>query len=154
VQGVASMKSCLIKQVPLQRSKNQIYFMFLLAEAFDLMTAGDWMGAQALIALGLVAGEQAAMDHWSWHTAWLLTFLPDPPFHLLQDSLGPHLTRPHAKLADHSWINAAAAYTKDMAILAEARKGRGQVRDSREEVEKPKGQKKGGGRGAGAEELA
>ncbi len=120
--GHQSMKGYLVKQVPFHNTKQSIYFMFLLAEIFDLLQEGMWERARALVAMSLVAGEQAALDQWSWSTAWLLTGLPDPPFHLLQHSLGASLTRPAAKLADHGWIAAAAAYIKEMSILQETRK--------------------------------
>lgn len=71
--GCVSMKGHLIKQVPLQWSKVHTYFMFALAETFDLMHAGEWPAAQALTALSLVAEEQAALDHWSWGMDWLRT---------------------------------------------------------------------------------
>ena len=40
--GCSNMKSYIIKQVPFQRSRMGIYFMFALAEIFDLMQAGEW----------------------------------------------------------------------------------------------------------------
>ncbi len=120
--GASSVKGYLVKQVPFHRAKVGTYFMFLLGEIFDLLQGGKWAEARALVSMGLVAGEQAALDQWNWGTAWLLTGLPDPPFHLLQESLGPNVTRPHARLADHSWIAAAASYLKEMAILQESRK--------------------------------
>jgi len=120
--GQTSMKGFLVKQVAFHRNRGCTYFFFMMAEIFELLLAGQWEKGRGLLAMCLVAAEQAALDQWNWGTAWLLTGLPDPPFHLIQESLGAHLTRPGARLADHTWINAAANYLKDMAVLHETRR--------------------------------
>ncbi len=124
-----------IKQVPFARAKTAAYLLFGMCEVFDLMENGRWEEAEAQLALLLVAGEQAAMEDWRWPTAWLLTHLPEPPHHLLIESPGSAMARPISKLADPSWIAAAIAYTKDMAVIQEASRRRA----SDDQDKKPKG---------------
>ncbi len=108
----------------------------------------QWELAEAQTALLLVSADQAAHDDWKWQSAWLLSLLPDPPFHLLVDTLGGSLSRPTSKLADPSWVGAAVAFSKDMATLQEAKKAKGGISGGDRQSKNPKG----GGQGAAAKD--
>ena len=86
------------------------------------MQAGMWIEADMTCGLLLCAVEQAAREKWHWQTAWLLTHLPEPPFHLVQRDPDPSTVRPFSKLADPSWTVAAMQMSTDAAKLSEAQK--------------------------------
>ncbi len=102
-----------------ERTKTAAYLGLGLAEVFDLMEAGQWQHAEALTALLLVALEQAAHDEWRWSPAWLLTFLPEPPWQDIGRAPPRDSVRPLARLADQSWTAASIAYLRDVAVLTE-----------------------------------
>ena len=53
--------------------------------------------------------------------AWLLTHLPELPWHVLQQGMQPDSLRPFGRLADRGWTAAAMAYVRDAAGLTELR---------------------------------
>jgi len=53
--------------------------MWLLCQIGDAMVAQDHKGAQELLAVTLVAVEQASMDGGKWDLAYLLSLQQDPP---------------------------------------------------------------------------
>ena len=95
---------------------------FLIGHALDSMQRGDWMKAEAQLCMGLVALEQSLHDSGRWGLAWLMTHLPEPPWHLLQQGMGPDALRPFGRLADPSWAAAAMCYVKDAAAMSELRR--------------------------------
>ncbi len=102
-----------------ERTKTAAYLGFGLAEVFDLMEAGQWQHAEAWTALLLVALEQAAHDEWRWPPAWLLTFLPEPPWQDIGRAPSRDAIRPLARLADQSWTAASIACLQDVTVLTE-----------------------------------
>ena len=115
-------RNYLTKEVPFGAAKTAAYFMYGIAEAFDLLEAGKWEAAEAQLALLLVAGEHAAVRDWRWSHAWLLTHLPEPPWTNIARPPPRDSVRPFARLAAPSWIAAVVAYAKDVSTLAEAEK--------------------------------
>ena len=128
-------------EVPFDKAKTAAYLTFGMCEVFDLMEAGQWYQAEAQLALLLASAEQAALREWRWTTAWLLTHLPEPPWHSISHPVNRQSVRPLGRLASQGWIAATIAYTKDVSIIDEAEKRLG-----------PPGRKKGdGGKGGGAD---
>ena len=134
-QAGAGTKAYLASEVAFGDSKGLAYLAFGMAEVFDLMEAGRWHAAEAQLALLLVAVEQAANQKWRWSLAWLMTHLPEPPWHAIARHPRPDAIRPLAKLAEPSWVAAAIAYLKDVQVVSEAAA--------------PKRESAGGGGGAG-----
>ena len=110
-------KTYLVQEVPFNRAKTATYAAFGFAEIFDLMEAGHWHAAEAQTGLMLVAFEQAAMDDWKWHHAARLSLLADPPFHHLLEVQGSTLNESVSHLAEAEWVQAAMAYSKDLALF-------------------------------------
>ena len=133
-----STRDFLIKEVPMGHNKTGAYLSFGLAEVFDLMEAGEWEAAEMTVGLLLCGIEQAAREQWRWNTGWLLTHLPEPPFHLVQRDADLSAVRPFAKLAEPAWTVSAMQLVTDAAKLKEAQKatppakwGSQPLRDSR-----------------------
>lgn len=151
--GRLATRDYLIREVPFGGAKTAAYAAFGLASIFDAMEQHEWHRAEAETALLLCAFEQAALEEWRWHTAWLLTHLPEPPFHLISHRVPADSIRPLAGLADPSWTAAAVAYLKDVAILQESRKRLGDRTNNQDPKLKTKGgpptktKSKGGGKG-------
>jgi hypothetical protein len=115
-----STRAYLVQEVPFHGAKTGAHFMFALGEIFDLMARDMWREAEAHVALVLAAGEQAAMDNWSWHNAARLILQPAPPFHALINVPGSSMAESLSHLADPGWLGAAMSYAKDLAVFKEA----------------------------------
>ena len=115
-----STRAYLVQEVPFNGAVTASHFMFGLGEIFDNMERGNWHQAEALVAMLLVSGEQAAMNNWKWHHAAKLTMVPDPPFHSLISVPGTSLSEPVSHLADPAWMATAMAYAKELAIFKES----------------------------------
>ena len=97
--GEASMVDFLTKFMPFGKAgKGMTYVAYLMAHAADQMLRGDWYRAEATILLGLTSFEQALHDNQRWSMAWLLTHLPEPPFHVLQGGVPLDSRRPFGRL--------------------------------------------------------
>ena len=72
--------------------------------------------------MGRVAAEQSFLENGRWSTAWLLTFLPEPPWGKVGYQPSRDAVRPIAKLAKPVWVAAALQYTTDAARMVETRK--------------------------------
>ena len=118
-------------------NKTGTYLAFGLADVFDLLEAGAVDQAEMTVGLLLCAIEQAALESWHWQTGWLLTHLPEPPFHAVNQQPETGTVRPFSKLAEHAWVAPALQMAKDAATIQEARRpapkrkgsGRGQEAD-------------------------
>ena len=107
-------------EAPFGQARTAAYLVFGLAEVADLLEAGAWEAGQALLLLLLASAEQAALQEWQWGAAWLLTFLPEPPWQRIRYAPPRDSLRPLGRLADPSHVAAALAYLKDLAVLSEA----------------------------------
>ena len=52
----------------------------------------------------------------------MMTFMPDPPFHLMARQPASNPLRPFGRLTHPVWASAVTAYVKDTASLAELRR--------------------------------
>lgn len=112
----------LTKEVALGHNKTGTYLAFGLADVFDLLEAGQTEQAEMTVGLLLCAVEQSALESWHWQTGWLLTHLPEPPFHAVNRQPEPAAVRPFSKLAESSWVASALQMAKDAATIQEARR--------------------------------
>ena len=118
----SSMYSFFANHVPMGGAKTAAYMAFGMAAVSDLMNVQDFVHAEALLNLVLVATESAALRNWRWEAAWTLTHQPPPPWQ--------HISRapPHSalecvpKLADPIWIAASIAKVQDLIAMDEAHK--------------------------------
>ena len=118
-----TMHEFMLKYMPWGKAGRRVtYLGFLIATALDCMQRGEWLRGEAILYLGLVALEQSLHDSGRWGMAWLMTHLPEPPWHILQQGMTPDSIRPFGRLADPGWTAAAMAYVRDAASLAELRK--------------------------------
>ena len=79
----ATMVAYLTRWMPMGRaSRPTTLLAFGVAHALDDMAAGNWMMAEAHLHLLLTALEVSQYDGSRWTLAWLLTFLPEPPWHM------------------------------------------------------------------------
>ena len=138
-----TMHEFMLKYMPWGKAGRGItYLGFLIATSLDCMHRGEWLRGEALLHLGLVALEQSLHDSGRWGMAWLMTFLPEPPWHVLQQGMMVDSIRPFGRLADPGWTAAAMAYVRDAASLAELRKkgpGGGGGQDNGKKPWVPKG---------------
>ena len=117
------MVDFLTKFMPFGKAgKGMTYVAYLMAHAADQMQRGDWYRAEATILLGLTSFEQALHDNQRWSMVWLLTHLPEPPFHVLQGGVPLDSLRPFGRLSDPAWTSAVMAYVKDASALSELRR--------------------------------
>ena len=94
--------------------------MFALADVLDLLEAGRAREAEALGAMALTAGEQSALQGWTWNVAWTMSFVPEPPWQRIRMAPTPEHARVGARLADPGLVTAAVARYQQMTALAEA----------------------------------
>jgi hypothetical protein len=120
-EGAApSTKNYLVKECPFGTAKSCAYFVFGLAEVFDLMEAGKWHAAEAQVALLLCAGEHAALREWKWTHAWLLTHLPEPQWDVIGRRPQRDSVRPLSKLSAPEWSTAIISYSNDVKGMLDA----------------------------------
>ena len=117
-----TMRSYLSSEVPFGNAKTAAYLMFGLADIVDQMEAGQWRLAEAHAHLLLAAGEQAALQSWSWPLAWLMTQLPEPAWARIRHQPLPDTARPLSRLADQSLMTAVVAYYRDVNTVMEAQR--------------------------------
>ena len=103
-------------------SKATVHLAYGMGHCLDQMAAGRWSHAEATLATLLAGLEQSLLDEGRWTVGWLLTHLPDPPWHLLSTSPATAQGRPFGRLAPPSWTAAASAYVRDAAALEELRR--------------------------------
>ena len=117
-----SAREFFAEEVDMGNMRTLAFLTFGVATAFDQMQAGEWVEAEDTLARLLVGSEQCSLDDSKWQLAWLLTHLPDPPWHRIAGRKHREQTKPFAKLSDPAWVAAAIAYTKDVAALQELHK--------------------------------
>ena len=149
-----SMMEFMIRSGALSKNNRTTgYLGFGIARAVDQIALGRWEAAEATLLSLLVAIEQSSRDQGRWQLAWLLTHLPEPPWHQMVQHAGGEQLRPFGHLADPSWTAAAMAFTKDAVALAEVRKKFGEdkrpLTGSGGSEDAPVPKRQGGGRGGG-----
>ena len=100
-----------------QRSLGIVFW--LLANIADTMLSGDHVGAEELLALSLIAVEQAAQDNGSWDIGYLLSLQEDPPHQLFQhrpQSQNPRL-RAFGRLTPQPWATTTLSYIREIDVI-------------------------------------
>ena len=115
------------------------YLGYGIATALDQIRAHQPESAEATLCVLMVAIEQSALDQSRWQLAWLLTHLPEPPWHQMAHGPQGGGMRPFGRLADPACTGAAMAFVKDASAVEEVRKrfdgkgaGKGQRQDKDE----------------------
>ena len=106
-------------------AKGTIFLSFGLAHACDRCPLGEWEHAEALLHLLLCCVEQSLYDEGMWSLAWLVTHLPEPPWHMMHMQAPSDGIWPYGRLTPPEWVAASMQFITDAAKLAEVRK-RGQ----------------------------
>ena len=163
-------RNYLANEVPFGNARTGAYLMFALADVLDLLEAGRPREAEALGAMALTAGEQSALQGWTWNVAWTMAFVPEPPWQRIRMAPTPEHARVGARLADPGLVTAAVTRFQQMTALAEAQRKAGglqtqppptrqpgategseQVSGGSGDGQRRRGRKgRGGGRGTGA----
>ena len=142
------MAEYLAKFMPVGNAPRGVQYLgYGIAVALDSAGRGEWERCEALLAMMMVALEQA-LHEGRWDLAWLITFMPDPPFHLMAKHPGSSELRPFGRLTHPVWSAAMTAYAKDAASLHELRRkftGKNNAGDAKGDQKGGKG----GGRGGG-----
>lgn len=105
-----------------QGGKDKVYLTYGICHALDLMHLGQWELAEGFLHLLVASVEAVCWDRGRWQMAWLLTFLPEPPWSQMASSPPWDALRPFGVLAPVSMTTAATHYLKDVAALGELRK--------------------------------
>ena len=126
VPGAApTYRNYLANEVPFGNARTGAYLMFALADVLDLLEAGRAREAEALGAMALTAGEQSALQGWTWNVAWTMAFVPEPPWQRIRMAPTPEHARVGARLADPGLVTAAVTRFQQMTALAEAQRKAG-----------------------------
>ena len=102
-------------------SKGQVFLAFGIAHVVDQLALGNWESGEATLHLLLCALEQSVYDQGRWTMAWLVTMLPEPPWHMLQGARPSEHIWPYGRLSPHEWIAASMQFVREAAQLAEVR---------------------------------
>ena len=93
---------------------------WILGHAIDAASAEDFRMTKELIALLMVAVEQAVVDRGDWTLAYMLTLMEEPPIQVFQDrtaSIAQH-ARPFGPLVPPPWTAVCLSYLKDLEVLS------------------------------------
>jgi len=93
---------------------------WVLGHAIDAAAAGDFCHTKEVLALLMVAVEQATIDRGDWSLAYMLTLMEEPPNQMFQDRSAAmlHHTRPFGPLVPPQWTAVCLSYLKDLEVLA------------------------------------
>jgi hypothetical protein len=114
--GGPSMRTFFSRETAFGQYKTLAYLGWVLATAFDWMMAGDAYKdkVKCLLGLACAAVDQVCIDGGSWHLAWHLLCLPEPPWAYISRSYPAGGHPPFTKLADPKWTAAILGYLKDV----------------------------------------
>ena len=102
--------------------RSVIHLGFGMAYALDQMSVGETAGAEAMLASLLAALELSCLDSGRWEMPWLITHLPDVPWHLLSVTPTPTGVRPYGRLAPVQLSVVAMQMVKEAASFEELRR--------------------------------
>ena len=93
---------------------------WVLGHAVDSAAQGDFRRTKEIIALLLVALEQAVTDKGDWSLAFMLTLLEEPPIQVFQERATNlvHLSRPFGPLVPPQWTAVCLSHLKDLEVLS------------------------------------
>ena len=115
---------------------------WLVATAFDAADRRNWPLVEGLLAMLLMAIDQANLDGGKWALAYSLTLQPEPPWAALSTPLPANVDQEFSVLIDPTLLTAAIGRLRDMSTLNEVRKkvtgkGKGKDKDKDNPEEKP-----------------
>ena len=93
---------------------------WILGHAIDAAASGNVKHTKEILALLMVAVEQAVVDRGDWGLAYMLTLMEEPPLQMFQDrtfTLAQH-SKPFSPLVPPAWTAVCLAYLKDLEVLA------------------------------------
>eukprot|EP00435_Cladocopium_sp_Y103_P039410 s1015_g10.t1 len=93
---------------------------WILGHALDAAASGNMRRTKEVLALMMVAVEQAVVDRGDWSLAYMLTLLEEPPNQMFQDRAINlvHHSKPFGPLVPPQWTAVCLAYLKDLEVLA------------------------------------
>jgi len=103
------------------RAQREMWLVaWVLGHAVDSAAQGDFLRTKEIIALLLVAVEQAVTDKGDWSLAFMLTLLEEPPIQVFQERATNlvHLSRPFGPLVPPQWTAVCLSYLKDLEVLS------------------------------------
>eukprot|EP00435_Cladocopium_sp_Y103_P009652 s39_g2.t1 len=93
---------------------------WVLGHAIDSAASGNFKHTKEILALLLVAVEQAVVDRGDWTLAYMLTLMEEPPLQVFQDrtlSVAQH-AKPFGPLVPPQWTAVCLSYLKDLEVLS------------------------------------
>ena len=116
----------LTRYMPWGRAPRSVIYMgFGIAHALDQLSSGHGEMAEGTLCSLMAALELAVLDNGRWDMPWMMTHLPDPPWHLLSTSPARDVTRPYGRLAPVQLSVTALQCVKEMATFDELRRKHG-----------------------------
>ena len=93
---------------------------WILGHGLDSAAAGNMRRTREILALMMVAVEQAVVDRGDWSLAYMLTLLEEPPNQLYQDRAVnlTHSSKPFGPLVPPQWTAVCLSYLKDLEVLS------------------------------------
>ena len=121
-----SFLTFLTRYMPWGRAPRSVIYMgFGIAHALDQLSSGHGEMAEGTLCSLMAALELAVLDNGRWDMPWMMTHLPDPPWHLLSTSPARDVTRPYGRLAPVQLSVTALQCVKEMATFDELRRKHG-----------------------------
>ena len=111
------------KQGGYQSQRDLALTQWMLAHIADCLLSEDVKGAQELVALSMVATDQACQDGGRWDVAYLLSLLEDPPpgvFAPRGKTTNPRLAA-FSPICPQAWATTTLSYIKEMDLIATRR---------------------------------
>ena len=111
------------KQGGCQSQRDLALSQWMLAHIADCLLSEDLKGAQELVALSMVATDQACQDGGKWDVAYLLSLLEDPPpgvFAARGKSTNPRLAA-FSPICPQPWATTTLSFIKEMDLIATRR---------------------------------
>lgn len=93
---------------------------WVLGHAIDSAAQGDFKLTKEILALLMVAVEQAVTDRGEWTMAYMLTLMEEPPWQMFQErSMNVSLhAKPFGPLVPPQWTAVCLSYLKDLEVLS------------------------------------
>ena len=93
---------------------------WVLGHAIDSAAQGDFKLTKEILALLMVAVEQAVTDRGDWTMAYMLTLMEEPPLQMFQErSMNVSLhAKPFGPLVPPQWTAVCLSYLKDLEVLS------------------------------------
>ena len=115
-----SMLSYLERQGGYRNHRELGLVAWVLGHAIDSAAANDFRHTKEILALLMIAVEQAVVDRGDWTLAFMLTLLEEPPLTMFQErSLNlAHHSKPFGPLVPAQMTAVCLSYLKDLEVLS------------------------------------